>query len=132
MGQVHSQHDYRSPANWRPSDKPRSFPCEMPTPFMPTRIEKLNDFSSLRIETGQIASFKEIAQLARPGKITKRMGTTVFPRNYMFQVEWLAWQIGFMKATVLAAVARSLRDRRAQRVSHRAVDFRLRIALALA
>jgi hypothetical protein len=110
MGQVHAQHGYRSPASWRLADNPRPFPCEMPNPFLPARIEKLDDFSGLRIQTAQIASFEKIAQLAGPGEIMRCVGSAVFPGDYMFQVERLARKIGFVKATVLAAVARSLRD----------------------
>ena len=82
----------------------------MPTPFMPARIEKLDDFSGLRVQAAQITSFEKIAHLARPGEIMKYVGPAVFPGNHVFQVKRLARKIGFVKATVLAAVARSPRD----------------------
>jgi len=110
MRQVHAQHGYRSPANWRLAENPGPFPREMPTPSVPARIEKPDDFSGLRVQTAQIASFEKIAQLARPGQIMKCEGPAVFPGNHVLQVERLARKIGFVKATVLAAVARSLRD----------------------
>jgi hypothetical protein len=62
-------------------------PAEMTRPFVPTRVEKANDFPGLRVTAGEIRSFPQVAGVTRQCEVGADRSATMLPRNNVVDVK---------------------------------------------
>jgi hypothetical protein len=87
-------------------------------PPLPPRVEEKRDPALQWIESTEVARFREIAVVARPGEIVKRVLTAVLPGDNVFEVEWKQREVVFAQAAILTALCGAGTDKRSRRAFH--------------
>src|SRR6266481_5062979 len=75
----------------------------MSVPALPARIEQHDDAPGDEIAAAQVARFRQIAFMARPGQVPRIIAAVVLPGNDVLDVERIERQIALVQPAILAA-----------------------------
>jgi len=118
MRGVDIENGNRRPPTGSTALKSGAVPPEVPRPMLSPRIEEHNDPAGCRIDPAEVAGFRQVAQMAGPGKVVRFVNPAMLASDNVLEVKRKEGQIHFVQLTVPAASRRAGADEGPSRGLH--------------
>ena len=103
MGQVHAQRSDRRATDGGAPNQRWAVPTEVPRPFVPSRIEQLDELLRDRIDAGEVRAFAQVVLVTGEGQVAHCVHASVLLGNDVLDVKREEGIVVFVKTAVLTA-----------------------------
>lgn len=93
-------------------------PAKMLCPMLLPRMEQRDDGPRARVDSSEVGTFMEIAEVTRLREVVGRISAAVLPRDNVFNVEGNRWHGSFRQLAILTAVLGTVANKNPERRLH--------------